>query len=160
VAALAGNHVDWLESGRCACFGRAGQDVLIGGGGMDTLYGGSDNDTFKFLSTLDSSRHAPDSIMNFVSEGHDRIDLSAIDANPFLDGDQAFFLGPDPFHFTSGIGNRQAQGRRRTRRGPLLGAAVGNGAAAYPPMSLLSRRPWESVSAKETSARLRSVCDV
>lgn len=69
--------------------GNAGNDVLIGGGGADVLTGGAGADTFTFLSIADSGTNERDRIVDFAS-GVDRIDLSAIDANLSIAGDQAF----------------------------------------------------------------------
>ncbi len=71
-------------------YGMGGDDVLIGGAGKDRLTGGSGNDTFVFKSLSDSTNAAPDVIRD-LSPG-DRIDLSAIDANPNNPTDQAFHL--------------------------------------------------------------------
>jgi hypothetical protein len=40
-----------------------------------------------------------DTIVDFT-QGEDKIDLSAIDANPAVDGDQAFTFIADPAHYT------------------------------------------------------------
>lgn len=80
-------------------FGGAGSDKLIGGHGRDYLYGGSGSDTFVYRSQIDSTAAASgrDSICDF--ETRDKIDLSAIDANKFTSGNQAFkFIGVDHFH--------------------------------------------------------------
>lgn len=65
--------------------GGAGADTLFGGAGSDQLTGGNGSDVFRFTSHADSG----DVIRDFV-RGADRIDLSAIDANTTLLGDQAF----------------------------------------------------------------------
>jgi serralysin len=71
-------------------FGNGGNDVLIGGGGgADTLSGGAGADTFVFTAIGDSTANARDRITDFAS-GADRIDLSAIDANLGVAGDQGF----------------------------------------------------------------------
>lgn len=69
--------------------GNAGNDRIDGGGGADLLYGGSGSDTFLFDALTDSAPNAIDRILDFTS-GSDRIDLSAIDANAGVSGDQAF----------------------------------------------------------------------
>lgn len=76
-----------------------GHDILIGGAGSDTLFGEIGNDTFKYNSTTDSRTGSTnrDTISSFV-RGEDKIDLSAIDANPFTSADSAFrFLGTAAF---------------------------------------------------------------
>ena len=75
--------------------GAAGNDTIIGGLGSDTLVGGSGNDIFRYFSTAESTSGAlnRDTIADFLP-GTDRLDLSAIDANLSIAGDQAFtFLG-------------------------------------------------------------------
>ena len=85
--------------------GGGGNDVLTGGalsdsiyGGLrgDTLTGGGGNDTFLYRSVLDSNSTERDGIQDF-SAG-DKIDLSYIDADTTLAGDQAFnFIGSAAF---------------------------------------------------------------
>ncbi len=69
--------------------GNGGNDTLIGGAGADTLFGGADNDHFRFALATDSTLLASDRITDFTA-GQDRIDLSLIDANSALVGNQAF----------------------------------------------------------------------
>jgi Ca2+-binding RTX toxin-like protein len=73
--------------------GGAGNDVLIGSAGADTLTGGAGSDIFTFsaLSELGLGSGLRDVITDFVV-GTDKIDLSGIDANLALAGDQAFSL--------------------------------------------------------------------
>ena len=73
--------------------GGGAADILIGGGGQDTLTGGSGPDHFVFNALSDSTNAAPDTITDFLTSDNDRIDLSAIDANTGVAGDQAFHLG-------------------------------------------------------------------
>jgi Ca2+-binding RTX toxin-like protein len=80
----------------------SGNDTIIGGSGQDTIIGGGGRDTFVYVSILDSHAGAEtrDLINGFV-HGIDLIDLSKIDANPYIDGDQAFiFLGTGAFDGT------------------------------------------------------------
>ena len=82
---------------------------MIGGLGPDDQLGGNGNDIFRFLAAQDSfhgSKHR-DFISDFDPREHDRIDLSGIDANELLAGDQAFKF----------IGTRQVP--RSCRRAPL-----------------------------------------
>lgn len=69
--------------------GGYGDDTLIGGLGADTLTGGEGNDVFKYNSLAELSGYT-DTITDFA--WGDKIDLSAIDANPQQTGDQAFSL--------------------------------------------------------------------
>ena len=84
------------DAGPNALYGLAGADVLTGGAGQDSLGGGAGNDTFVFAAVGDSTVAAPDTILDFQSG--DRIDLSAIDANTGVAGDQAFHVGATPGH--------------------------------------------------------------
>ena len=68
--------------------GRAGDDLLLGGDGHDRLIGGADKDTFRFDSVAQDSHHETDLIMDL--QDFDVIDLSHIDADSTLAGDQAF----------------------------------------------------------------------
>ncbi len=72
--------------------GMGGDDVLIGGGGIDQLFGGGGHDIFRFEAFTDTgaTTATADRIMDWQSG--DRIDLSAIDANLALWGDQDFTL--------------------------------------------------------------------
>jgi Ca2+-binding RTX toxin-like protein len=72
--------------------GGAGNDTLIGGLGKDTLTGGVGSDIFKFNAVNDTAAITKnaDTITDFKSSEKDKIDLSAIDANSKLIGNQAF----------------------------------------------------------------------
>lgn len=79
---------DWLD-------GREGADRLLGGAGRDTMAGGGDRDCDVFV--IQATAHSPtgagrDTIQQFVG-GIDDIDLSGIDANVRLVGNQAFAWG-------------------------------------------------------------------
>ena len=80
--------------------GGAGDDVLDGGGGRDRLEGGLGSDVlngglgediFRFRTVQESQAGLADLITDFSDD--DQIDLSFIDADATLDGDQAFQLG-------------------------------------------------------------------
>ncbi|WP_428425405.1 calcium-binding protein [Pararhizobium sp.] len=80
--------------------GGAGNDVLYGGAGADDLVGGAGADTFAFKALSDTTVAASgrDTIFDFSGTGGDRIDLSAIDANTAVAGNQAFsYLGTAAF---------------------------------------------------------------
>jgi serralysin len=81
-ALIGGALGDLLAGGR-------GQQVLRGLGSEDTLVGGAGADDFAFGYTGDSPAGTPDVIRDFAL-GEDRIDLSAIDADPAVPGDQDF----------------------------------------------------------------------
>ena len=78
-----GDGIDILRGGD-------GDDTLFGGIGRDTLTGGAGVDHFVYTSIGESTSVARDTITDFGVD--DVLDLSAIDANTLVDGDQAFFL--------------------------------------------------------------------
>lgn len=90
---------DRLEGGSGAdvLAGGAGNDTLVGGDGFDRLLGGAGQDVFAFAAEASSvatklGNLAVDVIHDFAKG--DRIDVSALDANPTQAGDQAFsFVG-------------------------------------------------------------------
>lgn len=105
----AGN--DWIEgyAGRDRLIGGDGEDFIIGGGGADVLTGGRDDDVFYFFDPRHSQVGRRDLLkagagaVAFENPGAaagDLIDLSAIDANSSIDGDQAFKFG-----HSTGIGH-------------------------------------------------------
>lgn len=103
--------------------GGNGNDLLIGSAGRDTMNGGAGNDVFRFnanIAEIGNTLTTNDIIQNFVS-GEDVIDLSAIDANTSVAGNQAFtYIGSAAF---TGLGQlRYANG--------LLEGNVTNGLAA------------------------------
>jgi Ca2+-binding RTX toxin-like protein/uncharacterized protein (DUF1778 family) len=71
--------------------GNAGNNVLTGGAGSDVLTGGAGSDTFDFnaLSEMGLTNTTWDVITDFV-HGADKLDLSTLDADAALAGDQAF----------------------------------------------------------------------
>ena len=69
--------------------GEDGADVLVGGSGGDVLIGGAGGDLFLFQLASDSTNAAADLIADFA-KGFDLIDLSQVDANIGVAGDQAF----------------------------------------------------------------------
>ena len=90
-------------AGNDTLIGGAGLDTLIGGAGADVLTGGADSDIFKFIALADSgiTSKTRDTITDFKSFT-DKIDLSVIDANEKITGDQAFtFIGTAAFNKTN-----------------------------------------------------------
>ncbi|HEX5185198.1 MAG TPA: calcium-binding protein [Allosphingosinicella sp.] len=84
-------------NGNFSIFGGAGADTIIGGAGTDLIYGGlgadsltggGGNDTFQYKAVAESTIASHDTIQDFTVG--DKIDLSAIDANTSLGGNQAF----------------------------------------------------------------------
>ena len=85
--------------------GGDGNDTLIGGVRADTLIGGSGADTFFYQSTGQSTFAVTgrDTVVDFSSAEGDKIDVSTIDANTTLAGNQAFsFIGAAAFSHTAG----------------------------------------------------------
>lgn len=79
--------------------GGDGDDTINGGMGADVLIGGLGADSFVFDFVSDSAAHDAlrDEILGF-EQGLDKLDLSNIDADRTLAGDQAFtYLGNAPF---------------------------------------------------------------
>ena len=84
-----GNDTILAGAGDNDLHGGDGNDTLTGGSGEDFLFGEGGADVFRFTSMGDG----PDHVVDFET-GIDRIDLSAIDANTRLRGDQAFTFVP------------------------------------------------------------------
>jgi Ca2+-binding RTX toxin-like protein len=108
--------------------GNGGGDTFIGLGGQDTLLGGAGADTFRFLAPADSAVGAARDVIQFFNPaGGDRIDLSAIDANPGLAGDQGFaFLGTAAFTGAAGQLRYDVAGG-----GVILQGSIAGGAPAF-----------------------------
>ncbi|MBC7985136.1 MAG: hypothetical protein H7X93_00475 [Sphingomonadaceae bacterium] len=77
---------DFLEGGRL-------DETLVGGLGADTLDGKEKRDVFVYESIEDSTAAAPDLIVKLTR--NKSVDLSAIDANANVGGEQAFMRVPD-----------------------------------------------------------------
>ncbi|WP_349437654.1 calcium-binding protein [Pararhizobium sp. A13] len=84
--------------------GGTGEDLLVGGLGFDYLTGGTGEDTFDFNSINESvvgTRR--DVITDFHRSELDVVDLSTIDANELVGGNQSFtFIGGLRFHGEAG----------------------------------------------------------
>lgn len=118
-----GNDILNGDAGNDTLKGGDGDDQLTGGTGKDLLTGGTGADTFIFNSTADSPAGQPtmrDSITDFSHSEGDRIDLSGIDANTGLAGDQAFnFIGSSNY--------TKIAGQLNYRNGLLTGDTDGDG---------------------------------
>ena len=109
--------------------GGVGNDVLIGDAGADSMIGGVGSDTFRYLAITDSGTTTltRDTITDFLV-GTDTIDVSAIDANSRLTGNQAFtFIGSAAF---------TALGQVRYSAGVMQFNAVGNARDVTADMSI------------------------
>jgi Ca2+-binding RTX toxin-like protein len=77
----------------------------MSGLGGDYLVGNEGADIFQYFAVEESQNvtingvNQLDQIVDFT-QGQDKIDLSGMDANPLLDGDQAFTFIADPAHYT------------------------------------------------------------
>ena len=109
----AGNNTLSSLGGNDRLFGRGGSDTVFGGIGADRLAGGfggptaadGSADTFLYTDINQSTVGllGRDTIVDFTRTEGDRINLSAIDANAGLAGDQAFaFIGNAVFNGTAG----------------------------------------------------------
>lgn len=83
------NTLDGL-GGNDRLIGGTGNDILIGGGGADTLTGGANSDSFTYTSALFHSNGASIDTITDFSSTLDKVNLSAIDANTGVAGNQAF----------------------------------------------------------------------
>jgi Ca2+-binding RTX toxin-like protein len=100
------------EDGNDALTGNGGKDILLGGVGLDrltgglgadTLTGGTGADRFIFKAAAESRGGTRDTIVDFSRGQGDRIQLTAIDANTKLAGNQAFtFIGTAGFSGKAG----------------------------------------------------------
>ncbi len=98
-----GNDKLYGEQDNDTLLGDSGNDVLVGGSGADELLGGGGRDFFKYLNVSDSTPTSRDTVD--LHRGDDVIDLSAIDANLNVAGNQAFeFIGAEPFSGSGGNG--------------------------------------------------------
>lgn len=124
-----GSGKDQIEggAGHDRLYGDSGDDRLIGGAGADTLTGGAGGDRFVFLALSDSAGPNLDLIADF-GQGGDKIDLSALDANTLLSGDQGFsWLGTAAFSNAAGQLRYETVGGTRN----LYGDVNGDGTADF-----------------------------
>ena len=79
-------------------FAGEGDDIIVAGTGVDTVTGGAGADVFDFNHISESTSAARDTIRDFSAAAGDIIDLSGIDANSAIAGNQAFnFVGSAAF---------------------------------------------------------------
>ena len=91
-------------AGNDRLYGGDGADTLKGGSGADLLTGGAGPDSFVFETINDSpaNPNLRDEIMDFSMAQGDRVDLSRIDANHRLAGNDSFYLGGGQFTHHAG----------------------------------------------------------
>ena len=87
---LGGNAL-YGEAGNDILVGGAGSELLIGGLGADTITTGGGPDKIDYQAVADSATGSSDLITDFNAAG-DVLDLSGIDANTTIAGDQSFTL--------------------------------------------------------------------
>lgn len=114
-----GKLVDSLDGGN-------GKDKLTGGAGSDSLTGGTGRDLFIFQSAGDSPSGAGnrDTILDFSHAEGDRLDLSKIDANTGLAGNQAFHLGGAVFTGMAGELIQTTSGGETLLQGDVNGDSI------------------------------------
>jgi Ca2+-binding RTX toxin-like protein len=90
--------------------GLGGNDTLVGGLGRDVMVGGAGRDIFDFNAIAESVVGANRDTVVFSRADLDRIDLSTIDANAAVAGNQAFrfvagnFTGAGQLHYIAATG--------------------------------------------------------
>ncbi|HEX8126552.1 MAG TPA: Calx-beta domain-containing protein [Allosphingosinicella sp.] len=142
------------DDGSFRVFGGAGTDliqgsqngdIIVGRESGDTLYGNGGNDVFRYNSIADSNKAERDGIQDF--NAGDVIDLSRIDANVLLDGDQAFnFIGNAQFSGTAG----ELRFMNDSNGGPIWlvqGDVDGNGASDFEVLLIIS--PADPITASD-----------
>jgi Ca2+-binding RTX toxin-like protein len=83
--------------------GGGSNDTITGGAGRDVLHGDLGNDVFMFTADTDCGLGASADLINDFAVGQDIINLSGIDANTLLTGNQPFtFLGTSAFTRVAG----------------------------------------------------------
>lgn len=91
------------SQGRDLLYGGAGDDMIDGGSGSDRSTGGRGADLFVYRSVEDSLTARRDIILDFNQAEGDRIDLSAMDADTGLSGNQSFtYIGTNAFSGEAG----------------------------------------------------------
>ena len=89
-----GNDTLYGDDGDDRIYAQFGNDRLTGGAGLDKLGGGLGNDIFDYNAVTESKPGAGrDVVLDFNGVGAaagDRVDLSSIDANAGVGGNQAF----------------------------------------------------------------------
>jgi Ca2+-binding RTX toxin-like protein len=100
---LGGNDKIYGFAGDDTINGGDGNDQIFGYGDADTLTGGAGADRFWFTTAIDSRVSSFDTITDFTRAQNDKIDMSLLDANSGVAGDQAFnFVGIAAFTHTAG----------------------------------------------------------
>jgi Ca2+-binding RTX toxin-like protein len=136
----AGSNALYSEGGADTLWGNGGDDFLGGGRGADRLIGGGGRDLFVYEAANDSGTTATtrDQILDF-SRGTDRIDLSDVDANTAVSGNQGFnFLGSAAFTGRAGQLHFYFEGATLVVSGDLNGDRVADFAIAVAGVTTLT----------------------
>ncbi len=111
IIAFGGDETDQIRGGNLAdsIFGDGGNDKIMGLGGADQLTGGTGADQFRYLFTTDSGLGVgADRVLDFTN-GEDKLDFRALDADPNTAGRQALsFIGTAAFGATGSAQLRYA----------------------------------------------------
>jgi VCBS repeat-containing protein len=105
--------------------GGAGNDTINGGSGRDDMFGNAGADIFRFYLASESFLTGLDTIRDFTASQGDKLDLSLIDANTVLGGNNDFTLGGAAF---TGVAGELIQGA--TASGYLVQGDVNGDAIA------------------------------
>jgi Ca2+-binding RTX toxin-like protein len=145
---LQGNAGDDLllgQRGNDRMVGGTGNDTLVGGVGGDFLAGSEGADIFQYTAVEESQNilingvSQLDQISDFT-QGQDKIDLSLIDANPNLAGDQAFTFIADPAHYT---GDWTGVVWQTTAANGIVTVNVSTDGDATPEMQIYMSHPYQ-----------------
>jgi Ca2+-binding RTX toxin-like protein len=118
-----GNDRMFGDAGADRMTGGAGNDFITGGLGRDQMVGGTGADRFDFNALAESVRGTNRDVVFFERTEGDKIDVTNIDANSTVGGNQAFtFIGGAGF---------SAAGQMRFSGGILQGDVNGDGTADF-----------------------------
>ena len=126
-----GKGADILLGGKGAddISGSKGTDVLIGGLGADVLTGGPGDDTFVYNRAKESKAGSPHDHITDFTVGQDLIDVSGIDADVNVPGNQRFhFIGDAAF---SGVAGQLRTHVTSAGNSVVAGDINGNGHANF-----------------------------
>ncbi|MCA3657809.1 MAG: hypothetical protein IOC02_09435 [Methylobacterium sp.] len=125
-----GNDTITGSNGDDVIYGGNGVDRLTGGNGFDQLRGDAGNDIFDFNAVSESAVGSLSDIILDFMKGQDKVDVTTIDANSALTGDQNFsFIGSSAFSNVAGqlrFNNALADGYTH-----IFGDVNGDGAADF-----------------------------
>jgi Ca2+-binding RTX toxin-like protein len=98
ISANGGNDIISGGAGNDRILGGSGADKISGGAGADTLTGGSEADTFQFLFLSEVGVGAGRDVIKDFEKGLDKINVSTLDADTSVSGNQAFsFVASNAF---------------------------------------------------------------